>query len=141
MKKYRVGFTAGTFDMFHIGHLNLLMNAKEYCDYLIVGVNSNELVRSYKNKDPIINEDDRLRIVSAIKYVDRAFLSKTLDKTHAFKEFEFDVVFVGDDWKGSERWNKTEEDLKRLGVDVVYLSYTNGISSSILREKIVSKKE
>lgn len=139
MKKYKKGFTAGTFDMFHIGHLNLLTQAKEYCDYLIVGVNSDDLVVSYKSKKPVINEKNRLKIVSAIRYVDEAFLSDTLDKITAYKRFGFDVVFIGDDWKGSKRWNDTEKALKKIGVDVIYLPYTQGISSTLLRDSVNCK--
>lgn len=129
-KKYHIGYTQGVFDMFHIGHLNLLKNAKEQCDYLIVGVNSDILVESYKNRHVIIPEDSRLKIVSAIKYVDKSLLSYTLDKRKMYEQLHFDVVFIGNDWKGNERWKRTEEDLGMCGVDVIYLPYTEGISST-----------
>lgn len=140
MKKYKIGYTAGTYDMFHIGHLNLLRNAKKYCDYLIVGVNSDELVNNYKNKTPIINENDRLEIVSSIKYVDEAHISNHLDKIIANKQFNFDVVFIGSDWQGSKRWNDTEDELNKIGVDVIYLPHTDNISSTKLR-KVISNEE
>lgn len=140
MKKYKRGFTAGTFDLFHIGHLNLLNNAKEFCDYLIVGVNDDELVKNYKNKTPMICISDRLMIVENIKAVDKAEVMYNLDKVDAYRRFEFDVVFIGDDWKGSPRWNKTEKDLKKYGVDVVYIPYTSRISSTKIANKIIEKR-
>ena len=123
-KKYQIGYTQGVFDMFHIGHLNLLQNAKEQCEYLIVGVNADNLVKEYKHK--------RKKIVDAIRYVDSSILSYTLDKIVMYEQLHFDVIFIGDDWKGNERWKQTEEDLKNYGVDVVYLPYTEGISSTEL---------
>lgn len=133
MKKYKIGYTQGVFDMFHVGHLNLLLNAKEYCDYLIVGVNSDELVQDYKNKTPIIPEGDRWTILSNIGCVDKAIVVHTLDKVKLFNELNFDVIFIGDDWKGNSRWKSTEFNLAKLGVDLIYLPYTQGISSTLLR--------
>lgn len=141
MKKYKKGFTAGTFDLFHVGHLNLLNNAKVFCDYLIVGVNDDQLVYSYKNKTPLINVQDRLKIISNIKAVDKAIIMYNLDKVDAFKKFEFDVVFIGDDWKGSPRWIQTEKDLKKFGVDVIYIPYTSHISSTKIANIILRKNE
>ena len=135
-KKYYIGYTAGVFDMFHIGHLSLLRQAKEYCDILVVGVNSDKLVKAYKGRDTVINENERRDIVSSIRVVDKAVVVDTLDKTEAKKNYRFDVIFIGDDWKGSMRWNETEEQMKALGVDVVYLSRTKGISSTEIREKL-----
>lgn len=129
-KKYHIGYTQGVFDMFHIGHLNLIQSAKEQCDYLIVGVNTDELVEQYKHKKPVIGENNRRRIVEAIRYVDRSVLCKTLDKTLMYRELKFDAVFIGDDWKGSDRWTQTEKDLRQYGVQVVYLPYTEGVSST-----------
>ena len=122
--------------MFHIGHLNILKRAKENCEYLIVGVSTDELVSNYKHKKPIIPFEDRLAIVEAIKYVDKVVAQDSMDKIVALDKFEFDVVFVGSDWQGTEKWNKIEEDFKARGVDVVYLSHTDGISSTILRDKL-----
>lgn len=135
MKKI-IGFTAGAFDMFHVGHLNLIKNAKARCDYLIVGVNSDELISSYKNKDAIVPLDERMQIVEAIKYADEVIRVDTLDKEKIWKQKKFDLVFIGDDWKGTERWIKTEEVMKKYGVDVVYLPYTKGTTSTLLREKL-----
>ena len=131
-----IGYTQGTFDMFHIGHLNLIKNAKEKCDYLIVGVNTDELVKSYKNKSAVVPLDERMEIISAIKYVDKVISCSTLDKKEIFKNNHFDVLFIGDDWKGNERWIKTEEEMAQLGVKLVFLPYTKNTNSTLLREKL-----
>lgn len=136
MKTYKVGYTQGTFDMFHVGHLNLLNHAKEHCDYLIVGVNADELVEEYKHKTPVINEIERAEIVRNIKAVDRCEITHTLDKTKAHERFRFDAIFIGDDWKGNSRWQQTEEEMNKIGVDLVYLPHTSGISSTALTEVI-----
>jgi len=141
MNKYSVGFTAGTtFDMFHIGHLNLIKKAKSMCDTLIVGVNSDLLVESYKQKSPLIKEDERLQIVSAIKYVDDAKLMNNLDKLDAYKKFKFDVVFIGSDYRGSERYKKAKEELDEFGVAIEYLDYTSHVSSTILSKRILENE-
>lgn len=136
MEKYYIGYTAGTFDMFHIGHLNLLKQAKELCEILVVGVNSDELVKEYKHKETVICDRERADIISSIRYVDKAVVVDTLDKCDALEKYKFDVLFIGDDWKGNDRWNKTEEEMAKVGVKVIYLSRTEGISSSELREKL-----
>ena len=135
MKKYKVGYTQGTFDLFHVGHLNLINNAKAQCDYLIVGVNSDELVMNYKNKKTNVNAQDRARIVNAIKGVDQVIITETLDKNIMHSILNFDAIFIGDDWKGNERWTRTEKELSKVGVDVVYLPHTDGISTTILTER------
>ena len=104
MKQYRVGYTQGTFDMFHIGHLNLIRNAKAFCDYLIVGVNADALVESYKHKKPVIPENERAEIVKSIRDVDECFISDTLDKENILAQHPYDAIFIGDDWKGNARW-------------------------------------
>lgn len=140
MKKYKRGYTAGVYDMFHVGHLNVLMNAKRYCDYLIVAVSTDEVVMKNKNKKPIINFEDRVRIVEAIRYVDEVVPQIDYsDKKAAAIKYGIDVMFVGDDWKGTEKWNRIEKELSEIGVDVIYLPYTQTISSTILREKIGSQ--
>ena len=133
MNRYRVGYTQGVYDMFHVGHLNLLNNAKAYCDYLIVGVNSDELVRSYKHKTPVIREEERRVIVANIKAVDRCVIAHTLDKLTAWGEFHFDAIFIGDDWKGNPRWEQTRIDLSKVGADVVFLPHTPDVSSTMMR--------
>lgn len=134
-KKYLLGYTQGTFDMFHIGHLNLLHQAKELCEKLIVGVNSDELVRFYKEKSPVINEKDRIAIVKELRCVDDVILCSTLKKTTICEQIHFDAIFIGSDWKGNERWIQTEKDLESYGAEVVYLQHTDGISSTLLRLK------
>ena len=136
MKKYKIGYTTGVFDMFHIGHLNILKNAKEQCEYLIVGVSTDELVQKSKNKTPIISFEERKEIVEAIKYVDKVVPQYNKDKIAAHDLYKFDAMFVGDDWKGSELFTKCEEELAKKGSTVVYFPYTKGISSTILREKL-----
>lgn len=140
MKKYRIGYTSGVFDMFHIGHLNILRRAKEQCDHLIVGVTSDDLCYSRKNKYPIINEQDRMEIVRAIRYVDKVVPQIDMNKFEVVKTLSADAVFVGSDWKGSDAWIKYEQEFASIGCDVVYLDHTDGISSTILREKIKLKK-
>lgn len=139
MKKYKIGYTSGVYDMFHIGHLNLLRRAKEQCEYLIVGVSTDELAQ-YKNKTPIIPYSERKQIIEAIKYVDLVVPQENMDKLAACKKLNADVIFVGDDWKGTEKWNKIEQELATIGAEVVYFPYTKGTSSTILREKLLNKK-
>ena len=136
-----IGYVNGVFDMFHAGHLNIIYQAKKRCDYLIVGVYSDEIVKTYKPHAPIINENDRQKIVNSIKCVDYAFVSSTRDQLELWNKYKFDTVFVGDDWKGTERWNKFEKILAEVGVKVEYIPYTQGISTTILREKIKSQEE
>lgn len=133
MKKYKIGYTQGTFDTLHYGHINLLKNAKDNCDYLIVGVNSDKLVLEYKNTKTIIDEKDRIYIVEAIKYVDRVVLCDTLDKQDMYEKYKFNAIFIGDDWQDSPRWIKTKSDFKKNNVDVVFLPYTKGISTTIIK--------
>lgn len=137
MKKYKKGYTTGVFDLFHIGHLNILKKAKEQCEYLIVGVTTDELV-SYKNKKAIVPYYERLTIVESIKYVDKVIPQKNMNKIDAWMKYKFDVMFVGSDWQGTERWNKFERQFAEVGVDIVYFPYTNSTSSSKLREIINS---
>ncbi len=137
MKKYKIGYTTGVFDMFHIGHLNILKRAKEQCKYLIVGVSTDELVKEYKNKETIIKFDERIEIVSAIKYVDKVVPQTTMDKMEAYKKLGFNALFHGNDWQGSDMYNKIVEEFSKVGVDVVFFPHTEGISSTIIREKQV----
>lgn len=131
-----IGYTTGVFDMFHIGHLNILRRAKEKCDYLIVGVSTDECVESYKHKTPIIPFEQRAAIVEAIKYVDEVVPQETMDKTAFLKKRHFDVMFHGSEWKGTELYNRYEKEFAELGARIEYLPHTEGISSSMLREKI-----
>lgn len=133
-KKYKVGYTTGVFDMFHIGHLNILKKAKEQCDYLIVGVSTDENVRSYKNKTPIIPFEERIAIVRELKCVDEAVPQTSMDKMEAWERLHFDALFHGSDWKGSDMYNKMIEEFAAVGVDVVFLPHTEGVSSTLLSE-------
>lgn len=137
-----IGYTAGAYDMFHIGHLNLLRKAKENCDYLIVGINSDELIKKYKHKETIIPENERMEIVKAIKFVDEVVLINNRDKLDAYNKYKFNRLIVGDDWKGSQDYQIAEEELRKFNVKVIYLPYTKNISSTILREalNIIIKK-
>ena len=135
-KKYKKGFTVGTFDMFHRGHLNLFRQAKEYCEYLVVGVHSDEWVMHCKNRPTVIPYEDRADIVGAIRYVDEVVKNETRSKMEAWNKIHFDVAFIGDDWKGTEVWNKIEAELKSVGCDVIYIPYTQGISTTQLRERL-----
>lgn len=141
MKKYRLGYTQGVFDMFHIGHLNLINRAKEQCDYLIVGVNSDDLVKSYKQKETVIKENDRAEIVKNLKAVDECIIVETLDKLDLLKQLHFNAIFIGSDWYGNPRWMQTKDDLAKLGVDVVFLPHTGGVTSSQLRMEVVHHVE
>lgn len=131
-----IGYTTGVFDMFHIGHLNILRRAKEMCDYLIVGVSTDEVTLSYKNKKPIIPYEQRAAIVEAIKYVDEVVPQTTMDKTVFLKQRHFDIMFHGDEWKGTELYNRYEKEFEKLNARIVYLKHTEGISSSIIKEKL-----
>lgn len=130
-----IGYTTGVFDMFHIGHLNILRRAKEKCDYLIVGVSTDDVVESYKHHRPIIPYEQRAAIVEAIKYVDEVVPQTTMDKTVFLREHHFDVMFHGDEWKGTELYNHYEEEFAKYGARIEYLNHTEGISSTMLRKK------
>ncbi len=134
-KKYKIGYTTGVFDMFHIGHLNILKRAKEQCEYLIVGVSTDDVVESYKHKRPVVPFNERFEIISAIKYVDKVVAQTSMDKLEAYNELKFDALFHGSDWKGSSMYDAIAKDLAEVGVDVVFLPHTKGVSSTMMREK------
>lgn len=131
-----IGYTTGVFDMFHIGHLNILKRAKEQCDYLIVGVSTDDLVEHDKNKTPIIPFENRCAIVEAIRYVDKVVPQKDKNKLGAWEKYQFNKMFVGSDWEGTPQWNAFEKQLAPHEVEIVYLPHTDGISSTILRETL-----
>lgn len=140
--KYQLGYTCGVFDLFHVGHLNLLERCKSMCDYLIVGVCDDEYVRKVKNKEAVVPAADRIRILKALKCVDDAILvdiETTNDKMLALERFHFNVLFSGDDWKGSDRYKKTEKEFDKIGVAIEYLPYTKGVSTSQLKEEMKKK--
>ncbi|GGI81220.1 adenylyltransferase/cytidyltransferase family protein [Shewanella gelidii] len=132
MKK--IGYTTGVFDLFHIGHLNVLKRAKLECDYLIVGVTSDELSLAAKKKKPVIPFQERLEIVEAIKFVDEVVPQVNYDKMEAWNNLKFDRMFVGDDWKGTDKWNAIEKEFAEVGVEILYFPYTSHTSSTILRD-------
>lgn len=133
-----IGYTTGVYDMFHIGHLNIIKRAKEQCDYLIVGVTTDELCQKRKRKLPIICEKDRMAIVEAIRYVDKVVPQVDMDKIKPVIEYGINRVFVGSDWKGTADWDEYEKEFAKVGCEVVYLEHTDGISSTILRERLNS---
>ncbi len=134
----KIGYTTGVFDLFHVGHLRILQQAKEKCDFLIVGVSSDELVESYKRKTPIIPLSDRMEIVSAIDCVDKVVVQAHRDKVLAHKEVGFDVMFVGDDWKGKPVFQEAEAQLNKVNVEIVYFPYTKHVSSTRLTKVLES---
>ena len=136
IKKYRKGYTTGVFDMFHIGHLNILQRAKEQCETLVVGVTTDDLCYKRKNKYPVICQADRMAIVQAIRFVDKVVEQTDMEKIRPVKELGADAVFVGSDWKGTEAWNLYEKQFAEIGCTVVYLDHTDGISSTIIRNKL-----
>lgn len=138
MKIYKIGYTTGVYDMFHIGHLNILKRAKEQCDYLIVGVTTDALCYSRKGKYPIIPEAERMAIVAEMRCVDQVVPQEDMDKLVAVRKYHADAVFVGSDWKGTDAWNRYEKEFAQVDCTVVYLDHTDGISSTILRERLNS---
>jgi len=137
-KKYNIGYTTGVFDLFHIGHLNILRRAKELCDYLIVGVSTDELVESYKGKLPVIPYDERAAIVEAIRYVDKVIAQETLDKITAWDKYHYDIMFHGDDWRKNELYIETERKLKERNVAIMYFPYTKTTSSTLIHKYLES---
>ena len=137
-KKTIVGYTTGVFDMFHVGHLRILKQARENCDFLIVGVSSDDLVKSYKNKTPVIPLQDRMEIVGNVRYVDKVVVQEHRDKVKAWEEIGFDIMFVGDDWKGNPVFLEAEKKLNNEGVKIVFFPYTKHVSSSRLTEVLES---
>ncbi len=135
LNKLTIGYTSGVYDLFHIGHLNLLKNAKGLCDKLIVGVTVDELV-AYKNKKAVIPFSERIDIVRNIKYVDAAIAQEDIDKYKMWEKLRFDMLFVGDDWYNSPSWNEMETKFNAVGVRVVYFPYTKGTSSTLISETL-----
>jgi glycerol-3-phosphate cytidylyltransferase len=140
MKKITIGYTSGVYDLFHVGHLNMLRNAKSLCDKLIVGVTTDELV-SYKNKKAVIPFHERIEIVRNIKCVDAVVPQEDMDKMKQWDKLKFDVIFVGDDWHNTEKWKDFESDFKEVGVKIVYFPYTKGISSTKLNNILKNERK
>ncbi|EJP6840805.1 adenylyltransferase/cytidyltransferase family protein [Campylobacter coli] len=135
-----LGYTSGVYDLFHIGHLNLLKNAKGLCDKLIVGVTVDELVQ-YKNKKSVIPFSERIEIVRSIKYVDAAIPQENIDKYQMWEKLHFDVLFVSDDWFNTPNWNIMEEKFKKVNVRVIYFPYTKGTSSTLINETLKNLRQ
>lgn len=136
----QIGYTSGVYDLFHVGHLNLLRNAKGMCDKLIVGVTTDELV-SYKNKQAVIPHSERMEIVRAIRYVDSVIPQENMDKFEMWKKLKFDVMFVGDDWFNTPKWEEIEKKFNDVGVRIVYFPYTKGTSSTILNATLTKLRD
>ena len=136
--KYHRIYTTGVYDMFHIGHLNILRRASKMCDELIVGVTTDDLV-GYKGKRSVISFADRIRLVRSLPFVTKAIAQESMDKVAACKHYKINAIVVGDDWKNTEKWNNYEKQLKEIGVDVIYLPYTKRVSSTKLVEEIKNK--
>ena len=139
-EKRVTGYTSGVYDLFHVGHLNLLKNAKGLCDNLIVGVTSDELV-SYKNKKAVIPHQERMEIVRNIKFVDAVVPQNDMDKIKMWERLKFDIMFVGDDWFDTPKWKGLEEQFKAVGVKIIYFPYTKGVSSTLINETLVNIRE
>ncbi|MBY0011672.1 adenylyltransferase/cytidyltransferase family protein [Paenibacillus typhae] len=137
-KPYKIGYIAGVFDLFHVGHLNLLRKAKEKCDYLIVGILTDDLVRHFKNITPHIPQIERQTIMEAVRYVDRvvSVTIENIDKLAAWELYRFDCLFSGDDWKDEPSWNEDKKRLNQLGSNIEFFSYTQGTSSTQIRKLI-----
>ena len=139
----KIGYTSGVFDLFHIGHLNILKKAKKNCDYLIVAVTNDSLTLKLKNKKPVIPFKERFEIVKSIKFVDKVIEEKVDDKLLAKKKYKFDIIFKGDDWKNSKKWKVLKREFKKMNTKVLFLKYTKNTSSTLIKnvcEKIYRKK-
>jgi len=139
-KELVVGYTTGVFDLFHVGHLRLLKRSKSLCDRLIVGVTTDELV-SYKFKKAVIPFKERCEILDSIKYVNTVVPQGTMDKMDAWKKLNYDVMFVGDDWYRTEKWERIEQELKEVGVKIVYFPYDKDTSSTLINKILLSKRK
>ncbi len=135
-----IGYTTGVYDLFHVGHLNLLRNAKGMCDRLIVGVTVDELV-GYKGKDAVIPFEDRIEMVRACRYVDAAVPQYDMDKLTACKKLGASYLFVGDDWYGTEKWEEYEKEFAEEGIQIVYFPYTKEVSSTRILEAMQAGKK
>jgi len=134
-----IGYTTGVYDLFHVGHLNLLRNAKGMCEKLIVGVTSDELV-SYKSKQAVIPHAERMEIVRSVRYVDAVIPQETMNKLEAWEKLKFDVMFVGDDWYRTDKWEEMEKEFKDRGVRIVFFPYTKGTSSTLINEILEERR-
>lgn len=134
----RIGYAAGGFDLFHVGHLNVLRHAREHCDVLVAGVVSDEMLREVKGVDPVIPALERVEIVRAIRWVDRVHVEAVPDKVETWREVGFTHFFKGDDWRGTERGLRLERELGEVGVEIIYFPYTAHTSSTALRRALAA---
>jgi glycerol-3-phosphate cytidylyltransferase len=143
MSKFVVGYTSGVFDLFHIGHLNILRNAKSMCDKLVVGVTTDELMLEYKKRKPVIPFHERLEIIRNIKCVDAAVAQSSMDKFLIWQKLKFDVMVVGDDWYDNKNWKKYEDEFDKVNVKIIYFPYTRGVSSTLINQtlKMLNRKK
>lgn len=139
MERIKIGYMGGVWDLFHVGHLNYMKEAKKHCDFLIVEVTPDEIVYQQKNKYPVIGEEDRLEVVRAIKYVDKANLSDAGRDFAALERYGFNVLFISEDHKGKEYYNNLEAEMKKKGVEVIYIPYTTRISSTLIRKNMAEE--
>ena len=140
-RKFIIGYTSGVYDLFHIGHLNILKNAKSLCDKLIVGVSSDELVMEYKKKIPIIPFEERLEIIRNIKFVDAVIKQETMNKLLIWEKLKFDIMIVGDDWHKTKKWEDIESSLKERGVMTMFFPHTQGTSSTLINEILLRERD
>jgi len=135
-----LGYTTGVFDLFHIGHLNLLKNARALCDKLVVGVSTDELLWEYKNKKPVIPFEERMEIVRNIRVVNAVIPQQSMDKFEVWEKTKFDIMFVGDDWYKTEKWQIIEKKLADVGVRIIFFPYTQGTSSTLINQILLDKR-
>ncbi len=136
-----IGYTTGVYDLFHIGHLNLLRNAKSMCDKLIVGLTTDEIMMEYKNKNTVIPYQERYEILRSVRYVDAVVPQNHMNKFDAWERLKFDVMFVGDDWFQSEKWKTLDQQFKEVDVKIVYFPYTQGTSSTLVNEILLERRK
>jgi glycerol-3-phosphate cytidylyltransferase len=134
--QHRVGYAPGVYDLFHVGHLNILRHARSQCDYLVAGVVSDEMAELAKGRRPVVPLVERLEIVRSVRWVDAAFVETVPEKLETWRQVRFDVIFKGDDWRGTEKGLKLERDFAAVGVEVVYFPYTVHTSSTLLRKAL-----
>lgn len=142
--KIKIGYIAGVFDLLHIGHLNALEESRKNCDYLIVDVVGDDVCYSYKDKYPVIKQEQRARMIKSLKCVDEVHLQETVErmnnKLKNWEMFKFDIHFIGDEWKGTEKWNKYEKEFAEKGIEIMYIKYTKEISTTSIINKIKNNK-
>jgi glycerol-3-phosphate cytidylyltransferase len=140
VSKMIIGYILGIFDLFHIGHLNIIKKSKQQCDYLIVGVLKDDFI-VYKDRKTVIEFNERIEIVRSIKYVDKAVPLEDMDKVEAWKKYKFNKMFVGDDWKNTKRWIEVEKQFHDLNVEIIYFPYTKSTSSTLINQTLINQRD